>query len=109
MVTIRAMIPLTKFLISSDYRKKCKELVNRRRVLREKVREGVKEFGPRFNEYWEQRVVPDNVLEQDDSRTDEIPFNPLHKSYEQMGNTKDMFEGLADDLFDSDPHSSDLL
>jgi len=101
-VTARATMPTLKFLVSKSYRRSCKELVSRRNKLRVAVRQTVEEYGPRFNEYWDKRVVPEKFFQQEaaNSADEKIPFCPLSKSYEQTPTKKDMFEGLADGLFD---------
>ena len=93
--TVRSTIPLAKFLIYRNYRKKCKELRERRLNLSEKVRQGVKLFGPKFKEYWgEHRLVSDALLQRTLSDYD-MPFDPLRASYETSEN-----QDIESDLFD---------
>ena len=66
--------------------------------LREAVVSGVQEYGPRFHEYWEQRVVSDDLLAAEEPEAEPtLPFFPFRQSYQHE--EEDMFHSVADNLF----------
>lgn len=76
-------------------------MAKRRMELQTAVRALVRQFGPKFTEYWDKRMVSDQHLTCEGSPVRGFPFSPIGHSYHLPQEDSDLFSDLAADLLES--------